>query len=347
MNHLFIQTAFLGDLLLSIPSLKQIRYWSPQSTITLVCRQGYGSLVKELGVCDQVIEVDKKNKKDLAQQLQDTNFDTIFCPHQSMTSHHLVKALKADRKVGYSRTWNKSYFTNRVNRDLTWPEAMRQLQLVATVSESVGLKMEAFAQKTDSIPQWAEMNLSNLSWSEPSLQKLAEKKARGFKAHEPYICIAPGSVWETKRWGEQAFVRTGIELARENYQILIIGAPDERELCERVQNGIPNSYSMAGQLTVLESMMFLSRAQGLICNDSGAMHMASVMHRPTVAVFGPTVQELGYKPWNPKAIVVEEKRLLCRPCGQHGGNFCPIGNHRCMQDIPFQAVVEKALVLFR
>ena len=94
-------------------------------------------------------------------------------------------------------------------------------------------------------------------------------------------------------------------------------------------------------------MMFLSKAKGLICNDSGAMHMASVLNRPTIAIFGPTVQELGYKPWNPSAVVVEEKRLLCCPCGQHGGHYCPINSHRCMSEIAVQEVVEKGLVLFR
>ena len=347
MNHLFIQTAFLGDLLLSIPSLKQIRYWSPQSTLILVCRKGYGGLIKELAVCDQVIEVDKKSKKSLAKKIQGIEFDTIFCPHQSVTSHRLVKALKAKNKIGYSRLWNASYFTQRVERNLTWPEAMRQMQLVGAVSKSVSLKLEAFAQKADSIPQWAEMSLNNLIWSESDVQKLVDRKIRGFNVQHPYVCIAPGSVWQTKRWSEKSFVRVGTSLAREDFQVLIIGAPDERELCERIQKEIPNSHTLAGHLSIVESMMFLYRSQGLICNDSGAMHMASIMGKPTVALFGPTVQELGYKPWNPAAVVLENKQLLCRPCGQHGGVFCPIGSHRCMEDIPYQQVVKEVLGLFR
>ena len=94
-------------------------------------------------------------------------------------------------------------------------------------------------------------------------------------------------------------------------------------------------------------MMFLSKARGLICNDSGAMHMASVVDCPTVAVFGPTVQELGYKPWNSKAVVMEDNQLLCRPCGQHGGRSCPIVTHQCMENVSPLDVSKKALSIFR
>ena len=130
MNHLYIQTAFLGDLLLSIPTLKQIRYWSPQSSISLVCRKGLGSLMTALGVCDDVIEVDKANKAGLGKQLKSRSFHTVFCPHQSFSSHKLASEISAQCKLGYRRTWNASYFDKTVNRRLDWPEAIRQLSLI-------------------------------------------------------------------------------------------------------------------------------------------------------------------------------------------------------------------------
>ncbi len=342
MTHLYIQTAFLGDLLLSIPTLKHIRYWSPQSQILLVCRKGYGSLMKELGVCDEVIEVDKSNKSEVGKILKDRTFDTIFCPHQSLTSHKIVKSLKATQKVGYKKFWNSSFFTKRVERNLLWPEALRQLQLLGAVYDKVAVNLEAFAQKEESIPKWAEMSLNHFPWTENKLKIMAEDKLPGFKVDRPYVCVAPGSVWPTKRWQSEGFIRVATHFARENFQVLIVGAPDERELCEKVHKQIPNSFSLAGHLDVLQSMMFLWKANLLICNDSGAMHMASVVRCPTIAIFGPTVQELGYKPWNADARVVEDHELLCRPCGQHGSRVCPIRTHACMKNIKPRHVIEAA-----
>lgn len=346
MNHLYIQTAFLGDLLLSVPALKQIRQVYPKAQISLVCRKSLGSLMSDLGVVDEVFEVDKTNKNDLPEKLSDRRFDTIYCPHQSYSSYRLVKALSAQKKVGYKKIWNSGGFDVRVERRLDWPEAIRQLQLVAATSENVEIKLEAFEQKPDSFPQWSEMYLSQLHWKEARVQELVDRKVQGFRVTSPYVCIAPGSVWETKRWTESSFVKVATALARENFQIIIIGAPDERELCERVQGNVPNSISLAGNLSILESLMVLSKAKGLICNDSGAMHMASLLQLPTISMFGPTVQELGYKPWNAKARVFEMNELLCRPCGQHGGRSCPIGSHICMSKISTKQVAEAAFSAF-
>lgn len=346
MNHLYIQTAFLGDLLLAIPTLKQIRYWDPKSHLTVLCRKGYGSLLEDLSLCDVALELDKQNKSLAAQHFKNKSYDVIFCPHQSTTSQKLAGQISAKDKVGYKTLANTFTFNKRVRRHLDWPEAMRQLQLLGAVDDSVALKLEAFSHKTQTIPPWSEMKLQNLSWSEFEVQQLAIKKMVGFKTHEPFVCIAPGSVWPTKRWLPEKFVKVAIELVRKGMQIVVMGAPEERQLCEKVKMEIPNSYCVAGNLSILESLKILSKAKGLICNDSGAMHMASLFSLPTIALFGPTVQELGYKPWNPKAVVCEVDNLLCRPCGQHGTKVCPIGTHRCMRDIDPMQVAEKASVLF-
>ena len=342
MNHIYIQTAFLGDLLLAVPSLRQIRYWSPQSHLTLVCRKGLGSLMRSLGVVDEVIEVDKKQKQGLAKKLRGKEFHTLFCPHQSMSSHKLVSGLQAEQKVGYKKIWNSNYFDKRVQRRLEWPEAIRQLQLVAAVDDKIEVKLEAFSQKTDQIPQWSEMFMSQLHWSEGQLEEMLQGKAvEGLRVDKPYICMAPGSVWETKRWPPSSFKKVAVELSRWGFQVVLLGAPDERVICEGLSKQIPNSFSLAGHLSIFESLKILSKSKGLLCNDSGSMHMASLLHLPCIAFFGPTVQELGYKPWNPKAVVIEKNDLLCRPCGQHGGRYCPIGTHQCMEDISPEFVLKK------
>jgi heptosyltransferase-2 len=341
MKNIYIQTAFLGDLLLAIPSLKLIRQMTPRAHFTLVCRKGYGGLMEALGLCDRVIEVDKKTKKRLGVILKEDSFHTLFCPHQSFSSHQLVRSLRAEIKVGYYRPWNSLYFDQRVVRNLQWPEAIRQIQLVAAVHQSLQIKLEAFSQKPESFPPWAEMTLPHPPWTDLAVQKLLKEKTQ-WNQGAPYICIAPGSVWPTKRWPQNSYSIVSTELARRGFPVLILGAPDERDLCEQIQKEVPYSFSLAGRLSVLESMMVLSHAKGLICNDSGAMHMASLVACPTVSIFGPTVTELGYKPWSARAVVLEDSQLLCRPCGQHGGLKCPIGTHQCMENIIPQQVIQQA-----
>ena len=345
MNHLYLQTAFLGDLLLSIPSLKRMRIWDPQAHITLLCRKGLGEVMQNLRVCDEVIEVDKKDKKSLEalmSKITEKEYDYIFSPHQSLRSHGYVKNIKAKYKVGYKKIWNKSHFTHRARRSLDLPEAIRQLELLALVDKDLYEKIDryTYSEENFNVPSWAKMSIPHLAWPEEDYSVIEAKLLKQFDFSKPYICIAPGSVWPTKRWTEDGFVRSSIMLAREGFQIVILGAPDERELCERVQRQIPRSVSMAGNLSIWQSMMVLSKAKALICNDSGAMHMAAVVETPLVSIFGPTVKELGYRPWSDESVVLENHKLLCRPCGQHGSIKCPIGTHDCMKSVKPQEVLK-------
>jgi heptosyltransferase-2 len=75
------------------------------------------------------------------------------------------------------------------------------------------------------------------------------------------------------------------------------------------------------------------------------MHVADALAVPLVAIFGSTVEELGFFPSSPKATVIENRRLSCRPCSHIGRSSCPKEHFRCMLEIlpfsVFQAVQEK------
>ncbi len=347
MNHLFIQTAFLGDLLLSVPFLKQVRNWDPDSNLSLVCRQGFGFFMKELGLCHQVFEFDKITKSLTDQKVLKEEFDYVFCPHQSLTSHRLVQKIKSGHKLGYHKFWNASFFSQRVHRRLDWPEAVRQMQLLGPVCKSIERKLKTFSHTKESIPSWSRMDMPCLSWKDSEYCELVQRKNMDFRIlEENYICMAPGSVWPTKQWPLDSFLRVANQLYKKGLAIVLIGSSGERSLGEKLKSKAPHCCSVIGDLSLMESVMVLARSRGLVCNDSGAMHMASLLSLPTLALFGPTVPELGYKPWNPKARVFETRELLCRPCGQHGSHHCPIGTHQCMTSIDPDRVVCKALNLF-
>ena len=76
----------------------------------------------------------------------------------------------------------------------------------------------------------------------------------------------------------------------------------------------------------------LKRAAALISGDTGVMHMATGVGTPVVALFGPTVRQFGFFPYNAHASVVE-RNLECRPCSSHGGPECPLEHHLCMREI--------------
>ncbi len=150
----------------------------------------------------------------------------------------------------------------------------------------------------------------------------------------PYAVLAPGSAWETKKWYWQGFARLSTLLDTMGVRVLLIGGPDETDTCREIADK-GSAVDFSGRLSLPETYFLMSRSQLIVTNDSMAMHMASAAKRPTVAVFCSTVPEFGFGPWqNPFSIIVEQRGLDCRPCGDHGHRACPNGTEACMRTDP-------------
>ncbi len=340
MAQLVVQTAFPGDLLLSIPLIKQIRRYYPNDPIVLLCRSGLGELFLKEKLVDEVIEVNKKNKASAAEALQKLRareWSRIFCPHESYRTAFWVRSLKVKEfSVGFKKWWNFWAFSIRTERPMHLPDALRQLSLLRAVNPEFAkvwardLDEKAISNSTartevklqTPIPEWASMRLRH--------------PERGNSEGPPKIFIAPGSVWPTKMWSREGFRDLAKSLKAKGHDVIFVGSPSERELCESIANEA-GVKSLAGKTTIPELIQNFTTGKVLISNDSGAMHSASVAGLPTVAIFGPTVLEFGFRPWNDKSTVVQLD-LNCRPCAAHGGKKCPIGTHACMRGLSYQQV---------
>ncbi len=98
---------------------------------------------------------------------------------------------------------------------------------------------------------------------------------------------------------------------------------------------------LAGQTSLLDAMVLIGAARGMVSNDSGLMHVAAAFGLPQVAVFGSTSPE-HTPPLNPRARVLwlkDELGLPCMPCFER---TCRFGHYRCLAAVD-AARVEAAL----
>jgi ADP-heptose:LPS heptosyltransferase len=135
---LVVQTAFPGDILLSIPLLKQIRTYYPGSRITFLCRAGMGELFLRERLADEVFEVNKKDSASLSatlRKLRSQTWQHVFCPHESYRSAIWVRSLDVEGfTVGFRKWWNFWAFRKRLAKPMHLPDALRQLSLLAYVN---------------------------------------------------------------------------------------------------------------------------------------------------------------------------------------------------------------------
>jgi ADP-heptose:LPS heptosyltransferase len=126
-----------------------------------------------------------------------------------------------------------------------------------------------------------------------------------------FLGVAPGAKVAVKDWGEERWTRLMVALADLHARItlVLIGAPDERSLCERVAGAWQGPVrNLCGSLTPRETAAALGRCTLLVCHDSGPMHLAAAQGTPCVALFGNYNEPRKWYPYGDSHTVIHEAR---------------------------------------
>ena len=347
---LVIQTAFIGDSLLAIPLLRELRSISSGGQLDLICRKGLADFFNHSKLVDRAIEWDKKNQKttDLLNQLPSSHYDLLVVPHRSFRTWLLGIRISASHKISFKSWWK---FPNRehIHYDLELPDALRQLALLKELLPKLKADLDELKiSQPNSLWGQQSIDFAEHAFPEKYSMIVADQphfnlsSIPDFAREIPSSCIvvAPGSVWNTKKWTEEGFIELIKLLIKKNENVVLSGSANEADLCQKISDQVSSAQvvNLAGQFSLFESFLFLRlKAKLAITNDSGTMHLAAAAGVRTISLFGPTTLDIGYRPWQKNAIVIQHP-LPCRPCGKHGHQSCPIKTHACMKQISAELV---------
>jgi heptosyltransferase-2 len=169
----------------------------------------------------------------------------------------------------------------------------------------------------------------------PGEATFPELKVELHRASAGALCLCPGAEYgPAKRWPVEKFVEVARELRKEQSRpILILGGPRDVETAMQVASQLPEAKNLAGQTTLTELIQELASAALVISNDSGSMHLASVLGTPTVAIFGST-EPRRTAPLGPRTLWLRE-HVPCSPCFLRE---CPL-DFDCMKRVTAEMVV--------
>jgi lipopolysaccharide heptosyltransferase II len=316
---LVIQTAFLGDVVLTTPLLSALA--ATHGPVDVITTPIAAPLLETHPAVRKVIAYDKRGSergwgglRKLAQRLTSEQYERAYLPHRSLRTAALALAARIPSRVGFSGGWSFLY-TEARPKPRTGHETDR---LLALANGAAGVYP-------------------------PHLRPTVEDEqtaAAVVVAGTDFIALAPGSIWGSKRWpyyGELA-----AKLAA-RLPVILVGGPDDAGLGDEIVTAVGRSGGRAvnacGKLTLRQSAALIGRASLLVTNDSAPLHLATAMGTPIVALFGPTVTEFGFGPVRAGDIALGVDGLDCRPCSPHGPPQCPLGHHRCMREITVAAVI--------
>ncbi len=333
-NILVLQTAFIGDAILALPLIQVLKKNYPQSSIDVIVVPRTLDIFSHHPAISSIIAYDKRGKDNgligfwrIRNQLRAKNYDLIIIPHRSIRSALLAWLLKSNVRIGFDRSAGRLLFTRIVHYNPNDHEIDRNLSLLSPLSLRI-IKSE----------------LPHVYPSAEDAQVVDEVlDSFGLKGEKHIVTVAPGTIWNTKRWPPDRFAAMCKQLSSECSAILLVGGKEDSVMCEEIAvlSKAKNVFNVAGKLSLLQSAELIKRSHVLISNDSAPMHLAVAVATPVVAIFGATVPEYGFAPRGVHDIVIETKGLKCRPCSIHGGKTCPIGTFECMLAITPELVVNK------
>lgn len=327
---------------MSLPALQEIRRRYPDAHITVMARPWVADLYARESFADDVIRynsprgfTDLKGKWRVVQDLRARKFDMAILLQNAFEAAALVWLAGIPRTIGYSRDGRGFLLTQpvRLPRKTDIPphqrfyylELLRRSVIIGTLPESTAIRLGGADQA--------------------AIEGRRRFESAGIR--RDVVGVSPGAAYGTaKRWLPERFAEAAAELAvRMDAAVALFGSKDERELSEtiaamlRAQSIEVHNY--AGSTTLGEFIELCAACSVYLTNDSGAMHIASALAIPTVAVFGAT-DDLATGPTGPFARVVRQP-VECSPCLLRE---CPI-DHRCMTRVEAHRVALTALELLK
>jgi lipopolysaccharide heptosyltransferase II len=316
---LLVRFSSLGDVLLMTPLIRVLRARHPAATITALTKQVWAPLLSANPNLDQVVAITPgQSLVPLARAVRGAHFTHRLDLHASVRTR-VLRLLVPGAWHGYDGRRRERRALIRQHQDLyrdQVPVAERYFEAAASLDV-----------RPDGRP--AELHTS------PAAEARAEDwlARSGLESELPLVALSPGAAHATKRWPVRHWSALAAGLTARGFGVVVVGGTGDRVAAAEIAAAAGGpAASAAGELDLQASGALLRRMRAVVAGDSGPMHLATAVGTPVVALFGPTVEAFGFFPYRARATVLQLP-LPCRPCSSKGGPRCPLGHHRCLEEI--------------
>ena len=319
---------WIGDVVMATPTLRSLRqYAGPNTEIIGVMRPYIGEVLTGSSWLDESIwyhphaSDPPRRATGIIRQLRARSVAEAVLLTNSFRAAWIAWRGGATQRIGYARNGRGPLLTSRLQP----PRSGRRLQPVSAVDYYLELVRTMGASVASS-----QMELYTTAQGELAANRVWENF--GWSASDSVVALNTGGAYgAAKHWPNQHSSQLAIRLAEAGRRVLILCGPKEVEAARDIESRArhPMVRSMADQDLSLEaSKACLRRSDLLVSTDSGPRHIAAAFDVPTVTLFGPIDPRWSHN-YATRAIDLFD-HLDCAPCGKR---ICPLGHHRCMNDL--------------
>ena len=304
---------WLGDAVMALPAVRNLKTMIPGGTLTVAVPEKLAALWQACPFVEHVIALtDPKNAWTTAAQLRPGKFGAAVLLPNSLRAAGEVLLAAIPQRIGYATDGRRLLLSKSIPVPRRNPVRLHQRFYYLDLVTALG------GPSDDSLPPL----------------KVAAQPAE-------QIALCPGAEFgPAKRWPVERFAAVASHfMAKHKLSAVILGAPNDAPVAAELAKLIPSAKNLAGATSLPEFMAALAASKLVISNDSGAMHLASALGVPTVAIFGSTEPQMT-GPLGPRARILRH-HVPCSPCFFR---FCPI-DFACMTSITPEMVIAQGETL--
>jgi len=328
---LIINVNWVGDVLFSTPFIRAVREAYQKSYIACLIHPRCIEMLEGNPHLNELIIYDEEGrhkgflgKLDLISKIRKKRFNTAFILHRSFTKAALAYLAGIDVRIGYPTKHRTRILTKSVEEPA---EALHKVEYFLNILRAVGIKPKHLFYEFF-------INDSDKRYIKDFLEK------NGVRNSDMLIAICPGGNWDMKRWPRENYAKVSDLLQKKhNAKIVIVGAYKDIGLAEDIKLRMNSPPIIAcGQTTLKQLGALLERANLVIANDTGPMHIAVSMKAKTISLFGPTSPKITGPYGNGDYKVMISRNEACDlPCYD-----VTCADNRCMAAISVDEVFSEA-----
>ena len=303
---LVVRFSSLGDVLLATPLVRSIKEQYPHIKIDFCILDSLVQTIQHNPYINNIILYSKEeqNLPSLQKKLTEANYDIILDLQNNLRSRQLLTPFRSKVKKFKKHDLEK------------WLLVHFKINLL---------------QELPQIPKRYALVLPELTLDKKGLDLfLPDNLHPRLPNGSQYIGICPGSKHYTKMWPYDYYSELGEILFLHKFKVVIFGGASDKEICGLIASSLPDAINLCNDNDLFDTAANMKKCKAIICNDSGLMHVATAVHVPVISIFGSTVTEFGFAPYQSKSQVVQIESLQCRPCTHIGRDTCPKKNFQCM-----------------
>jgi lipopolysaccharide heptosyltransferase I len=357
---LLIKLSAVGDVVHTIPVLNKLRRCYPMAQLDWLVTPAIAELLRHHPAVTNIIEFEREawstpwrltpfaSYARLAAKLRAAAYDLVVDMHGQFRTAALTLATGAPARIGFDRprasVWDASprKFPEQARKH-AWQGAREGSWLAYTHHIPVPTLDLHAVDRYLNVGPILGLDREPADFSFPIPQSAVSRVETLLVQHgvsrADIVIMAPGTIWETKRWGSDRFAKVAEHFLSKGFAVILIGSQRERVVCEEVAALAPGAVDLAGMTALSELAALIRRSAISITNDSGPMHLAVALDRPVVSIFGPT-DPVWIGPYG-RANAVLHADLECSPCYLRKLKHCR-HDHACMRSVSAPAVIERA-----